>query len=93
MAPATGTLRFTVEERGVSLVASTDGDARSAAESPVARLGSMVLVVPARSGERHTLQVRAQESSAAAEEYCARVDLIAPDDHARYRAALLQTNA
>ncbi|MBV8740151.1 MAG: hypothetical protein JOZ12_00120, partial [Sinobacteraceae bacterium] len=93
VAPATGTLRFTVEQRGVSLVASTDDDARTAAESPVARLGSMVLIVPARGGERHTLQVRAQESSAAAAEYCARVDLIAPADHAQYRAAFLLSNA
>ncbi len=93
VAPAKGTLRFTVEQRGVSLVASTDGDARTAAESPIARLGSMVLLVPADTGARHTLQIRLQESSAAASEYCAWVDLIAPADHPRYRAALLLANA
>ncbi len=93
VAPMKGTLRFTVEQRGISLVASTDGDARTAAESPIARLGSIVLIVPARAGEHHTLQIHLQESSAAASEYCAHVDLIGPADQPRYRAALLLANA
>jgi hypothetical protein len=93
VAPAQGTLRFTVEQRGVALVATSDGDSRSAAESPIARLGSIVLIVPTRAGERHTLQLRLQGSSPAGGEYCSQVDLIAPADHADYQAGRLLAHA
>jgi CHAT domain-containing protein/tetratricopeptide (TPR) repeat protein len=84
--PADGTLRLSVEERGISVMTTLDGDPRSAAESPVERLGSIQLVSDTRRGQRHTIRIRAEDSPDITAEYCARADLIAFGDSERRSA-------
>jgi hypothetical protein len=84
--PEDGVLRLRIDERGVSLIATLDGDPKSAAESPVERLGAIELVFDTRSGQQHTVTVRAEDSPDIHGEYCVRADLIAADDSARQTA-------
>ena len=44
LSPEDGFLRLRIEERGVSVIATLDGDPSSAAESPVERLGTIQLM-------------------------------------------------
>jgi CHAT domain-containing protein len=84
--PADGTLRVSIEERGISVIATLDGDPRSAAESPVERLGSIQLASDTQRGQRHTVRIRAEDSPDITAEYCARADLIASGDSVRLSA-------
>ena len=85
--PGDGILNIRIEERGVSVVATLDGDPRSAAESPVERLGRIQLVASSRRGQSHTLTVKAEDSPDIVGEYCARADLIADSDKGHIAAA------
>jgi CHAT domain-containing protein len=84
--PSDGILRVSIEERGISIVATLDDDPRSAAESPVERLGAIRLVADTRQGQRHVVKVRAEDSPDITAEYCARADLIGSNDTARASA-------
>lgn len=92
-APDDGTLRFQIQERGISVVASLDGDSGSAAESPVERLGTIELVAPAKRGDSHLISVKANDSPDITAEVCVRSDLIAVSDVARTSAATAFANA
>lgn len=85
--PSEGTLRVSIQEKGISTVATLDDDPRTAAESPVERLGSIELLSDTRRGQRHIIKVRAEDSPDITAAYCARVDLIASGDRARMSAA------
>jgi CHAT domain-containing protein/tetratricopeptide (TPR) repeat protein len=86
LSPNEGILRFTIEERGVSVVATMDADPSSAAESPVERLGTIKLVAHTQRGQRHSVTVQAEDSPDTAGEFCVRADLIAVTDHTRVSA-------
>lgn len=86
LSPDDGILRFRIEERGVSVVATLDADPGSAAESPVERLGTIRLVTPTHRGQRHSITVRAQDSPDISGEFCVSADLIASSDRAHLSA-------
>ena len=85
--PDDGFLSFKLEERGVSVIATLDGDPRSASESPVERLGMIHLVARTQRGQRHSMTVKADDSPDITGEYCVRADLIVESDHERLAAA------
>ncbi len=91
-APDNGTLRFRIQERGISVVATLDGDSATAAESPVERLGTIELVAPTQRGDNHLIGIRANDSPDIAAEVCVRADLIAVSDRARTSAAIAFAN-
>ena len=82
-APDDGTLRFQIQERGISVVASLDGDSGTAGESPVERLGTIELVTPAKRGDSHLIRVKANDSPDITAEVCVHADLIAVSDSHR----------
>ena len=86
VSPGAGVLSLSIEERGISLIASMDADVRSAAESPVKRLGTIRLVTDTQRGERHSVTVQADESPDITGKYCVRADLIAATDRGRLSA-------
>jgi CHAT domain-containing protein/tetratricopeptide (TPR) repeat protein len=77
VAPEQGTLRIRIQERGVTVIATLDADARSAAESPVERLGTIHLVTETKAGQPHLVRVTAEDSPDISGEYCLSADLIA----------------
>jgi len=92
-APDDGTLRLRIQEHGISVVASLDGDSGTAGESPVERLGTIELVAPVKRGDNHFVNVKANDSPDITGEFCVRADLIAVSDHARMSAATSFANA
>src|SRR5882724_4508302 len=62
LSPDEGTLRLRVEERGISVIVTLDADPRTAAESPVERLGTIDLVTYTQRGQSHSLAVHAADS-------------------------------
>jgi len=92
-APDDGTLHVRIQEHGISLSASLDGDAESAGESPVERLGTLELVTRTKRGDAHSIIVKAIDSPDITGEFCVRADLIAPSDRARTSAATAFANA
>lgn len=92
-APDDGTLRFRIQEHGISVVATLDGDTATAGESPVERLGTIELVAPAKRGDSHLISVKANDSPDITAEVCVRADLIAVSDAARTSAATAFANA
>src|SRR5881628_232264 len=58
-APDDGTLRFQIQELGISVVTTLDGDSSSASESPVERLGTIELVAPTKRGANHSISIKA----------------------------------
>jgi CHAT domain-containing protein/tetratricopeptide (TPR) repeat protein len=86
-APDDGTLRFQIQERGISVIATLDGDTATAGESPVERLGTIDLVAAAKRGDSHSISVKANDSPDITAEVCIRADLIAVSDGARTSAA------
>ena len=92
-APDDGTLRFRIQEHGISVVATLDGDTATAGESPVERLGTIELVAPAKRGDSHLISVKANDSPDITAEVCVRADLIAVSDVARTSAATAFANA
>lgn len=79
-APSNGVLRLRIVERGVSVSASLNGDPKSTSESPVERLGTLLLVSDTRAGQSHTVTVRAEDSPDITGEVCINVDLLAAGD-------------
>src|SRR3569832_1310455 len=61
-APDAGTLRFQIQERGISVVATLDGDTVTAGESPVVRLGTIYFVARAKRENSHTFSVKANDT-------------------------------
>jgi CHAT domain-containing protein len=92
-APDDGTLRFQVQEHGISVLATLDGDTRTTGESPVERLGTIELVAPAKRGDSHLISVQANDSPDITAEFCVRADLIADSDGASKSAATAFANA
>jgi CHAT domain-containing protein len=92
-APDDGTLRVRIQEHGISLSASLDGDAGSAGESPVERLGIIELIAHSKRGDAHSIVVKAIDSPDITGEFCVRADLIAPSDRAHTSAATAFANA
>jgi CHAT domain-containing protein len=86
-APDDGTLRFQIQEHGISVVATRDGNTGTAGESPVERLGTIELVAPTKRGDNHFISVKANDSPDITAEVCVRADLIAVSDVARASAA------
>ena len=86
VSPEAGMLRVGIEERGISVIATLDGDRASAAESPVERLGSIRMTTPTKRGQLHSITVRAKDSPDVTGEYCIRGDLIADADRSRLSA-------
>lgn len=87
-APADGTLLVSLEEHGISVVASMDGDAGSSVESPVERIGTLRLLSDTARGRLHKILVRTEDSPGAHGRYCMRVDLIERSDAKRRSAEL-----
>ena len=85
-APAAGTLRIAVEERGVSTVATLDDKVGTAAASPVERFGTIVLTTAARPAEPHTVRIRAEDSPAITGEVCTSAELVPPSNPVRAQA-------
>jgi len=92
-APGDGTLRFRIQERGISVVARLDGDSGPVGESPVERLGAIELVAPVNRGDNHLVNVKANDSPDITAEVCVRADLIAVSDVAHTSAATAFANA
>jgi CHAT domain-containing protein/tetratricopeptide (TPR) repeat protein len=92
-APDDGTLRFQIQERGISVVATLDGDTATAGETPVERLGTIDLVAPVKRGDSHLVSVKANDSPDITAEVCVRADLIAVSDEVRTSAATAFANA
>ena len=86
LSPEDGFLRLRIQERGVSVIATLDGDSSSATESPVERLGTIQLVAQTLRGQRHTITVHAQDSPDITGEYCLRADLLVTSDRERSSA-------
>jgi CHAT domain-containing protein len=86
LSPEDGFLRLRIEERGVSVIATLDGDTSSATESPVDRLGTILFVAHADRGQRHSITVQASDSPDVTGEICVRADLIADSDSKRVSA-------
>ena len=84
--PDDGVLSISVEERGVSVVASLD-DEHTAAASPVERFGTIVLVAPSARGGSHTLRVRAEDSPDITGSVCFTAKLMPSSQRAGIRAA------
>lgn len=85
-APADGTLRVGIEERGISTVSFLNDAAQSASTSPIDRLGTVVLTASTRRGGREDVTVRLKDSPDIRGEVCISADLIAPSETARIRA-------
>ncbi len=79
--PATGTLLFTVEERGISVNAALD--ATREGSSPVDRLGLIVLTAATRAGQSHTLHIQAEDPQDLPGQVCAAAQIIGPDEKER----------
>jgi CHAT domain-containing protein/tetratricopeptide (TPR) repeat protein len=86
LSPDAGILRLRIEERGISVVATLDGDPGSAAESPVERLGTLQLVAHTQRGQRHLVTVEAEDSPDIAGQFCLQADLIPVSDRTRVSA-------
>lgn len=81
-----GTLSIRVEERGVSVSATLDRDAASAATSPVERFGTIVLLTAAPLADTHIVTIRAQDSPDITGETCVSAVRIASADGGQARA-------
>ena len=86
VAPAAGTLRIAVEERGISTVATLDDNAGTASASPVERFGTIVLTAEARPAGPHTVRVQAEDSPAITGEVCISAELVGPSNPVRAEA-------
>jgi CHAT domain-containing protein/tetratricopeptide (TPR) repeat protein len=75
-----------IEERGVSVVATLDGDPSSDASSPVERFGAIALVAKTEQGERHSVQIRTEDSPDIAGTFCYRAYLHPDSKSARATA-------
>ncbi|HEY3786614.1 MAG TPA: CHAT domain-containing protein [Steroidobacteraceae bacterium] len=76
VAPAAGTLRVGVAERGVTLVATVDDDLATEATSPVERFGSIFLVTGTLGAQSHLIRIRAHDSPGVLGEVCVRSELV-----------------
>ena len=86
VSPEDGFLRVTIQERGISVIATLDSDPASPTESPIERLGTLGLVTPTRRGQHHLITVQADDSPDITGEYCFQADSIAASDSARLSA-------
>ena len=82
-APGQGPLRFMVEPRGVSVIASID---RVRARSQVDRFGVVTFVRQAHAGERIAIGVESRDSPQIVGEVCVSVAQLSGTDKARLRA-------
>ncbi|MDB6043353.1 MAG: hypothetical protein JWM63_1904 [Gammaproteobacteria bacterium] len=75
-APADGTLRIHLEERGISTVATLDDDSTTASASPVDRFGTIVLTAVTGRRQIRRLRVRVDDSQDIPGQVCVSADLI-----------------
>lgn len=61
-APTAGILQVTLEEHGITTVASLDGKGSTTAGSPLDRMGLIVLAAPTRRGQIHSIWVHAVDA-------------------------------
>jgi len=86
IAPADGVLRIRVEERGISVTATLDGDPKTTTASPTERVGTLVLTTSTHRARNHSVRVRAEDSPDISGIYCVDAQLIAPAQVARLQA-------
>jgi CHAT domain-containing protein/tetratricopeptide (TPR) repeat protein len=75
-APADGTLRIHIEERGISTVATLDDDSTTASASPVDRFGTIVLTAVTGRSQIRRVRVRVDDSQDIPGQVCVSADLI-----------------
>ncbi len=75
-APADGTLRVHIEERGISTVATLDDDSTTASASPVDRFGTIVLTAVTERSQIRRVRVRVDDSLDVSGQVCVSADLI-----------------
>jgi CHAT domain-containing protein len=85
---ADGLLRVEVQERGISTVSSLNDDAATAADSPVDRLGTVILATNVKRDEHTKVDIRVDDSHDVRGEVCVSAELIAPGDVVRRQAEL-----
>jgi hypothetical protein len=84
--PADGLLRVEVEEHGISTVSILNDVTATAAASPIARLGTVVLAAEVRGGERTKVDVHVDDSPDVGGEVCIAAELIAAANSTRAQA-------
>jgi CHAT domain-containing protein len=91
ISPQAGMLLVTVAERGLSV--SADLDSSGEASSPVARLGTIVLLTATTASQPHTLHLRTEDDPDLAGEACVMTEVIPSSQGTRSRAARSAANA
>jgi CHAT domain-containing protein/tetratricopeptide (TPR) repeat protein len=84
---AAGTLRVTVDERGITTLAELDDDPATLVASPLDRVGKMVLSAHTARGSIHSIWVRALDAPAIRGTACIAAELIPDTDQALAQAA------
>jgi CHAT domain-containing protein/tetratricopeptide (TPR) repeat protein len=84
---AAGTLRVTVDERGITTLAELDEDAGTLAASPLDRMGTIVLTASTARGTTHSVWVRALDAPTIRGTACIAAEVIPDTDHALVQAA------
>ena len=69
-APSAGVLAVRVREHGISVVGRIDGLADTDAESPLERVGTLILTTATGAGQRHEIRLRPQDSPDISAEVC-----------------------
>jgi CHAT domain-containing protein/tetratricopeptide (TPR) repeat protein len=82
-APAAGTLRIEIQERGISTVATLDDDPKTASASPIERFGTLVLTAETGKFATHKMRVRVEDSQDIAGQVCVSADLIQGSERVR----------
>lgn len=85
--PEDGVIGFRIQELGISITATLDADEATTAETPVERLGSILMVAPAKRGQPHTITLAAVDAPDITGEVCIRADLLVDSDYQRAEAA------
>lgn len=83
---AAGMLRVWVKERGISIIATLDGDKSTAAASPVERFGHIVLTTRTAASQPHRLTLTVEDSPQISGEACVSAQVI-PDSERSHAAA------
>lgn len=85
--PASGLLRVGIEQRGISVLATLQGEHASSAISPIARFGVISFARPLNEARTLTLHVESRDSPEVTGDVCLSAELV-PADERRQRAEL-----